>query len=393
MKAGKALWILAFVCLIDAIGFGIMVPLIYSYGKQFGVDKTVLGFLTASFSVAQFFAGPLLGRLSDRWGRKLLLVACLLGTAAGFVLFGLAGSLVILFAARIIDGATGGDIAVAQAMVADISSGKDRTRFFGILGSAFGLGYVIGPAAGGLLSRFGMSVPFFFAGGLSVLAALLSIFFLKETNGGKKKNKDSGVSSFSYKSLIEVVKRPVVGPAVLSGFLLTTAQMVMLIGFQTFCADALKLSPTQVGLFYAGFGISGIIMQLAIPLINKLTKARSVILMVSTIICLGAMIWAGLISTMVPFAIGIGIYGLFNGLRNPMLNAIIADHSKAGEEGELMGINQSYTSIGQALGPAMAGAAAAVSLHTPFFLSGALMLAGLGIVFRLKTRESPAGKN
>lgn len=104
--------------------------------------------------------------------------------------------------------------------------------------------------------------------------------------------------------------------------------MVMLIGFQTFCADALKLSPTQVGLFYAGFGISGIIMQLAIPMINKLTKARSVILMVSTIICLGAMIWAGLIGTMVPFAIGIGIYGLFNGLRNPMLNAIIADHSK-----------------------------------------------------------------
>lgn len=389
MKATKVLWILAFVCLIDAIGFGIMVPLIYSYGKQFGVNKTVLGFLTASFSVAQFFAGPILGRLSDKWGRKLLLVVCLFGTAAGFVLFGLAGSLIVLFAARIIDGITGGDIAVAQAMVADISSGKDRTKFFGILGSAFGLGYVIGPAAGGLLSSFGISVPFFFAGGLSVLGALLSIISLSETNGKKAKKEERAIGSFSYRGLWTVLKKPVIGPAVLSGFLLTTAQMVMLIGFQTFCTDQLKLSPTQVGLFYAGFGISGIIMQLAIPLIHKLISARSIILMSSTIICLGSMVYTGIMDAVLPFAIGIGIYGLFNGLRNPMLNAIIADHSKAGEEGELMGINQSYTSIGQAVGPAMAGAAAALSLHATFFLSAGLLLAGLLITIRLKRQESP----
>src|ERR1700761_6236674 len=104
MKPNKILWILAFVCLVDSIGFGIMVPLIYSYGKKFGVNKETLGLLTAAFSVAQFFATPVLGALSDKIGRKLLLVICLVGTCLSFILFGLAGSLFMLFVARIIDG-------------------------------------------------------------------------------------------------------------------------------------------------------------------------------------------------------------------------------------------------------------------------------------------------
>lgn len=389
MKLNRVLWILVFICIIDSMGFGMMIPLIYAYGKQFGLTRQSLGWLTAVFSVAQFFATPVLGALSDKFGRKLLLVVCLFGTAASFALFGLAGSLVMLFAARALDGITGGDISIAQAMITDISSPDTRSKYFGILGSAFGLGYVIGPAAGGLLSRFGMSVPFFFAAGLSLTAALLSMFYLKETNKGKKRNKQPNKPGFTYRSLITVLKQPVVGPAILTGFLLTTAQFVMLIGFQTFCTDALKLSPTQVGWFYAGFGITGILMQLMVPLINKVISSRSIVLLISTSLCLGAMVFAGLTSAMLPFAIVIGVYGLFNGLRNPMLNAIIADHNDASEQGEVMGINQSYVSIGQAVGPAMAGMVAAISLHTTFFLAGLLILGGLGIGIRLKGQESP----
>src|ERR1700761_8121071 len=197
MKPNKILWILAFVCLVDAIGFGIMVPLIYSYGKHFGLTKITLGLLTASFSVAQFFATPLLGALSDKIGRKVLLVICLFGTCLSFVLFGLAGSLLMLFIARILDGLTGGDISVARAMVADISPSAKRAKNFGILGSAFGLGYVIGPAIGGLLSSFGLTGPFFFAGGLSLTGAVLSLIFLKETH----QKKSARQPKFSYRSL------------------------------------------------------------------------------------------------------------------------------------------------------------------------------------------------
>jgi MFS family permease len=387
MKLNRVLWILVFICVIDSMGFGMMIPLIYAYGKQFGLTKQSLGLLTAVFSVAQFFATPVLGALSDRFGRKLLLVVCLFGTAASFALFGLAGSLLMLFVARGLDGITGGDISVAQAMVTDISSSENRSKYFGILGSAFGAGYVLGPALGGLLSKFGMTVPFFVAAGLSAAGALTSIFFLKET---KPKAQKPANKRFSYRALITIFKRPAVGPAVLSGFLLTTAQFVMLIGFQTFCTDALKLSPTQVGLFYAGFGVTGILTQLAIPLITKLIPSRSIILLISTVVCIGAMVLCGLTGAVIPFAAGIASYGLFNGLRNPMLNAIIADHSKSSEQGEIMGINQSYVSIGQALGPAIAGVAATLALHAPFYLAAALMLAALLVHIRLKRQESPA---
>lgn len=385
MKPKRILWILVFICIIDAMGFGMMIPLIYSYGKHFGLTKQSLGVLTAAFSVAQFLATPVLGMLSDKFGRRLLLVVCLFGTAMSFALFGLAGSLFMLFAARILDGLTGGDISVAQAMVTDISTPDNRAKYFGILGSAFGFGYVIGPAAGGLLSRFGMSFPFFVAAALSGTGAMVSLLFLKESHKTRQKKKP-----FTYRSLVTVLKRPVIGPAVLTGFILTTAQFVMLIGFQTFCTDQLKLTPTQIGIFYAGFGITGILMQLGVPFINKVIPSRSIILLISTAVCLIAMVYSGLTTAIVPFALGIGVYGLFNGLRNPMLNAIIADHNSGDEQGEVMGINQSYTSMGQAIGLAIAGLAATVSLHASFFLSGLLILIAIGISIKLKNRESCA---
>lgn len=387
MKLKRILWVLVFICIIDSMGFGMLIPLIYSYGKQFGLTQASLGWLTATFSVVQFFSTPLLGSLSDRFGRKWLLVICLVGTAASFALFGLAGSLLMLFVARALDGLTGGDISIAQAIITDISSPETRSKYFGILGSAFGVGSVIGPGVGGLLSSFGMTVPFFVAAGLSLTGALLSAFFLKETNSTAKKRPQR--KAFEFRSLITVLKKPIIGPAVCTGFLLTTAQLVMLIGFQTFCTDALKLTPTQVGIFYAGFGVTGILTQLAVPLITKLISSRSIILLVSTLICLTAMTFTGFVNAVVPFAIGIGIYGLFNGLRNPMLNAIIADESKTTKQGEIMGINQSYTSLGQATGPIIAGLALGITQSAAFFLAALLMLIAVGISFKLKVQESP----
>jgi predicted MFS family arabinose efflux permease len=240
---------------------------------------------------------------------------------------------------------------------------------------------------GGLLSSIGIVVPFFVAGGLSLIAAFVGWCCLHETHkpGSKKQ-------VFTYKSLWTILKRPIIGPAILTGFLLTTAQFVMLIGFQTFCTDALKLSPTQIGVFYAGFGIAGIVMQLGIPLVNNIISSRSVILLVSTFICLAAIVFSGFATSIWPFAAGIGLYGFFNGIRNPMLNAIIADQNDSHEQGEIMGINQSYISIGQALGPAIAGVAASFSLHVPFFVSGLLITLGIIVAFRLKRKESPAKK-
>jgi multidrug resistance protein len=385
MKLNKTLWVLVFISIINSMGFGIIIPLLYSYGKKFGVTEQTIGLLTAAFSISQFFATPVLGSLSDKYGRKPILVLSLVGTCVSFILFGLANSIVMLFAARILDGLTGGNISVAQAMISDISSPKERAKNFGILGSAFGFGFVIGPAVGGLLSKFGTQVPFFFAAGIAMLGVILTLFLLKETNKSSTKGK---FNKFKFKSLVTVLQRPVIGTAIFIGFLLTMAQFTMLIGFQTFSVDNLKLSPTQIGLFYAGFGVTGILMQLSVPLIKKVISSQALILLISTLFCLGMMILAGFATGFVLFAISIGIYGLFNGLRNPMLNTIIADRNEESERGEIMGINQSYASIGQTLGPVTAGLITAISIHSVFFLSSLYILIAFLFSIRLTLKES-----
>ena len=181
MQADKNLWVLVFICIINSLGFGIIVPLLYSYGKKYGVTEQTIGVLTAAFSIAQFFATPVFGALSDKFGRKPLLAVSLVGTCISFLMFAWAGSIFTLFAARILDGLTGGNVSVAQAMVSDTSTPDNRAKKFGILGSAFGFGFVIGPAVGGLLSKFGDQVPFFFAAGISLIGTLCTIFILKET--------------------------------------------------------------------------------------------------------------------------------------------------------------------------------------------------------------------
>jgi multidrug resistance protein len=387
MKMSRILWVLVFIAIINSMGFGIIIPLLYPYGKKFGVTEHTISLLTAAYSVAQFFATPVLGSLSDKFGRKPLLVISLIGTCVSFIIFGLANSIFVLFAARILDGLTGGNISVAQAMVSDISSPKERAKNFGILGSAFGFGFVIGPAIGGLLSKFGMQVPFFFAAGIAILGVLLTLFFLKETNQHKTGRSQTKKNHFSFISLVSVLKKPVIGTAVFTGFLLTMAQFTMLIGFQTFSVDELKLNPTQIGLFYGGFGISGILMQMLVPAVKKIISLQAVILFISTLFCLGTMILAGFATGLVLFAISVGIYGLFNGLRNPMLNAIIADHNDGNERGEVMGVNQAYASIGQTLGPITAGLITAISIHSIFFLSSLYILIALLFSIRLISKE------
>ncbi|WP_428328813.1 MFS transporter [Mucilaginibacter sp.] len=387
MKADKNLWILVFVCIINSLGFGIIVPVLYTYGKTFGLTGTTLGVLTASFSIAQFFATPILGSLSDKWGRKPLLVISLAGTCISFFLFAEATSLFVLFAARILDGLTGGNVSVAQAMVSDTATPQNRAKKFGILGSAFAFGFVIGPVIGGSFTALSPQAPFFFAAGISLIGTLCAIFLLKETNQTDKKTRLNYHGNFKFITLITTLKRPAVGTAVFIGFLLTMAQFTMIIGFQTFSVDILKITPTQIGLFLAGFGVCGIIMQLCVPLFTKLIASKAVILMLSTLLCLAAMFCSGFTSLFIPYAICMCVYGLFNGLRNPMLNALIADHVNQSEQGKILGINQSYASIGQTLGPLTAGLVMVISIHSVFFLSSFYILVAFLLSFRLKSKE------
>ena len=229
-------------------------------------------------------------------------------------------------------------------------------------------------------------MPFFFAAGIALAGTLCAAFLLKETNKTDKEQRANN-NKFKFSSLLTTLKRPVIGMAIFIGFLLTMAQFTMIIGFQTFSVDVLKITPTQTGLFFAGFGISGILMQLLVPVFTKLISSKSVILLVSTLVCFIAMLLSGFTSLIFRFAICLCVYGLFNGLRNPMLNAIISDHIEPKENGEILGINQSYASIGQTLGPITAGFAVIISVHSIFFLSAFYILVAFLLSFRLKSKE------
>jgi len=386
MKTDKNLWVLVLVCIINSLGFGIIVPVMYTYGKTFGLDQVTLGVLMASFSIAQFFATPVLGSLSDKWGRRPLLVISLAGTCLSFLLFAEARSLLFLFAARILDGLTGGNISVAQAMVADTATSQNRAQRFGILSSAFAFGFVVGPFVGGLFYKAGPQAPFFFAAGISLIGTLCAAFLLNETNPTDRHTRHNFTSKFKFASLISTLRRPVIGRAIFISFLLTMAQMAMIVGFQTLWVDVFKRTATEMGIYLAGFGVCGILAQLCVPFFTKSFSSKTVILLMSSIICLGAMFFTGITSLLIPFAVMQGVYGFFNGLRNPMLNAIIADNIDHTEQGKVLGINQSYVSIGQTLGPLTAGAITLISVHSIFFLSAFYILIATLLCFRLKSK-------
>ena len=179
MPAGY--WIIWTTVALDLVGFGIVVPILGRYAERFGANGLQVGLMFASFSVAQMVFAPILGRISDKVGRKPVIVFSLIGTAVGSFVTGAAGALWVLFLGRILDGASGASVAVAQGAVADIAPPEQRARLMGMLGAAFGVGFVVGPALGGLAALGGPHVPFYLAGSIAAVNAVAAMIRLPET--------------------------------------------------------------------------------------------------------------------------------------------------------------------------------------------------------------------
>ncbi len=344
---------------IDLVGFGIVIPVLpfYAEGTKFGATPREVGLLFASYSVMQLIFAPVLGRLSDKYGRRPVLLISLIGTSLGFLILGFATTLWMLFLGRIIDGISGGNISTAQAYIADVTTKENRAKGMGLIGAAFGLGFVFGPAIGGVLSRWGINVPFLFAGTLAFANAILLYFVLPETVTQDHPARISAASGRGWRQLIESLKRPRLGFVLTIYFLSIVAFSIMTAVFSLFMMFRLGYDAFHNGWVFAYVGVISAIIQGG--LIGKLVKRFGE----PTLVIIGSLLFsASLFAT--PF-IGpaVGLMGILltgavssigNALNAPSLSSLASKSAGAGEQGGVLGAMQSVASLARAVGPSLA---------------------------------------
>ena len=257
---------------IDLVGFGIVIPVLpyYAEGTRFGATPRAVGLLFASYSVMQLIFSPVLGKLSDKHGRRPILLISLLGTCLGFMILGFATTLWMLFLGRIIDGISGGNISTAQAYIADVTTKEDRAKGMGLIGAAFGLGFVFGPAIGGILSRWGINVPFLFAGGLAFANVILLYFTLPETVTRDHPARVSAATGRGWRPVISALRQPQLAFVLTIYFLSIVAFSIMTAVFSLFMLFRLGYDPWHSGWIFAFVGVISAIIQGG--LIGKLVK-------------------------------------------------------------------------------------------------------------------------
>jgi DHA1 family tetracycline resistance protein-like MFS transporter len=344
---------------IDLVGFGIVIPVLpyYAEGARFGATPREVGLLFASYSVMQLIFSPVLGRLSDKYGRRPILLISLLGTCLGFLILGFATTLLMLFVGRIIDGISGGNISTAQAYIADITTKENRAKGMGLIGAAFGLGFVFGPAIGGILSRWGTSVPFLFAGGLSLANVILLYFTLPETVTPDHPARGSAASGRGWKQVVEALRQPQLTLVLTIYFLSIVAFSIMTAVFSLFMMFRLGYDPWHSGWIFAFVGIISAVVQGG--LIGKLVKRFGE----ATLVIVGGFLFTvslfaspfvgpstGLIGIL---AVG-ALSAIGNALAGPSLTSLGSKSASAAEQGSVLGVMQSVASLARAVGPTIA---------------------------------------
>src|SRR5437667_867716 len=344
---------------IDLVGFGIVIPVLpfYAEGTKFGATPREVGLLFASYSVMQLVFAPVLGRLSDKYGRRPVLLLSILGTSLGFLVLGLATTLWMLFLGRIIDGISGGNISTAQAYIADITTKEDRARGMGILGAAFGLGFIFGPAIGGILSRWGINVPFLFAAGLALANAILLYFFLPETVTADHPPRVSAAGGRGWRQLIVSLKRPRLGFVLTIYFLSIVAFSIMTTVFSLFLMFRLGYDPWHSGWIFAFVGIISAVVQGG--LIGKLVKrfGEPALVIVGGFLFTVSLFASPFVgpATGVVGILAVGaLSAIGNALAGPSLTSLGSKSASAAEQGSVLGVMQSVASLARAVGPSIA---------------------------------------
>ena len=388
-RARSPLVVIFLTVFIDLVGFGIVIPVLPLYGERFGASPLVIGCLLAVYSLMQAVCAPLLGKLSDRVGRRPVLLISLLGTSAGFLLMGLANTLPMLFVARIIDGITGGNISTAQAYIADVTPPEQRSRGMGLIGAAFGLGFIFGPAIGGLLSHISPGAPFLFAAALAAANATAVYFLLPESLPARER-REAG-RHIALSEVFHPGNRRILSVVIGVYFCMTLAFSSMTATYPLFTERRFGFGPSENGWIFASQGIVGAIIQggllgwlLRVLNDKRLTLIGGVVLTASLFVLPTSYSLPALILATAGAAVG-------HSLMAAPLNGLASRHVDAASQGRLLGVMQSAASMARIVGPVLGGwllkydavAMIAPFGRTPYWVSGLVMLAACGLATAL----------
>ena len=374
----RGFWVIWSTVALDMVGFGIVAPILGRYADRYGASGFQVGLLFASFSLAQMVFSPILGRWSDQVGRKPVIVISLIGTAVGSFITGAAGALWVLFAGRLIDGASGASVSVAQSAVTDLGAPQQRARMLGLLGMAFGVGFVVGPALGGLAALGGPHVPFYVAGVLASINAVAAIIRLPET----KKVRDG------HPVVAHVPKQRNITSFVLIGFFSVLPFAGFEATFSLFGGNRFNLTEASTAGVFLVVGLLMAAVQGALigPLTEKfgslaLMRTGQVLVALGMLFLGAAVIWPVLIVALVLMVIGAGI-------ASPSLTTLVANSAPESKRGEVLGFQQSSNALARVIGPPFAGLAFDhVGVGAPFTLGAGIYLVAIVIASRRSLRH------
>jgi DHA1 family tetracycline resistance protein-like MFS transporter len=368
---------------IDLLGFGIIIPLLPFYAQHFGAAPTVIGLLSSSYSFMQFLFVPFWGRLSDRIGRRPIILMSVTGSFVSYLIFGFADSLTVLFISRMLAGFMGANISTAQAYIADSTSFEERAKYMGLIGAAFGVGFMLGPFIGGVMSKISYGAPGFFASGLSLINAVLAFFMLPESNKDKSAPARK-LKLLNFAAIRDAFHKRGIGALVLVFFFYTVAFSILYVAFPLFSERVLKYDAAQNGYFFAYVGLIAVIIQGGV--IGRLAKKFGEKPLVVTGL---VSFFAALI--LVPITHGLGtliilatLLAIGSAFITPSLTSLISKYAGAGEQGGTLGVSQSFSSLGRVIGPFLGGLIiGAVGLAWPFYTGGIMILIAIVLALRV----------
>lgn len=357
MTNNKQLSSIFLIVFIDLLGFSLILPLLPYYAETFGASPFITGLLVAVYAAAQLIGAPLLGRLSDRLGRRPVLLVSIAGNLLGFVILAMANSLWILFLARILAGLTGGNISVAQAYISDVTDQSNRAKGLGLIGAAFGLGFIIGPALGGILSKWGFAVPALLAAALSLLNLVLVWRWLPESLTPEKRAQLSIQSkpSFSIGLLFQTLRRPVVGPLLHTRFFYGMAFTLLTTIFPLFGQMRFDLDSTSTGYVLAYVGLLSTITQGF--LIGKMTKrfSESNLIFWAVLTLVFAMLGWALAPSIAWLLVVMAPVSVAGGVLNTVINSALSKAVTPGEVGGTLGLSSSLEALTRVISPSIGG--------------------------------------